>query len=80
MSHARSSLWMSCALPGQSEENELRTASEPCCAGSGDGAGGSAVVGLDPDAGLINALLPLCPAHPLPAESRQQLVAVLAVE
>ena len=67
-------------LPGQSGANEPRTASEPCCPGSGDGASGSAVVGLDPDAGLIAALLPLCPAHSLPAESRQQLVAVLAVE
>ena len=57
LSHARSSLGRSCALPGQSGTNELRTASKPCCPGSGDGASGSAVVGLDPDAGLIAALL-----------------------
>ena len=37
----------------QSEAHEPRTASEPCCAGLGDGAGGTAVVGLDSDAGLI---------------------------
>lgn len=43
--------------------DELRAASEPCCAGSGDGAGGSAVVGLDLDAGLIAALLLPHPAH-----------------
>jgi len=30
-------------------------------------AGGSAVVGLDPDAGLIAALLPHHPAHPSPS-------------
>ena len=48
-----------CALPGQSGANELRTALDPCCAGPGDGDGAScsAVVGLDPDAGLIAALL-----------------------
>ena len=39
---------------GQSERDESRTASEPCCVGSGDGAGGGALVGLDSDAGLIN--------------------------
>ena len=50
-----SSLWRYCLLPGQSGANELRAASEPCCVGAGDGAGGSAVVGLDPDAGLIDA-------------------------
>ena len=49
--------WRYSSLPGQSGANELRAASKPCCAGSGDGAGGSAVVGLDPDAGLIAALL-----------------------
>ena len=54
-------------LAGRTElENELRAASMPCCACPGDGAGVSAVVGLDPDAGLIVALLPLCPAHPSP--------------
>ena len=50
-------------LPGQSGADEPRTASKPCCAGSGDGAGGFAVVGLDPDAGLIAALLLHHPAH-----------------
>ena len=35
--------------------NELRAATKPCCAGNGDGAGGSVVVVLDPDAGLIDA-------------------------
>ena len=47
------------ALLAQSGANELRTASGPCCACPGDGAGGSAVVGLDPDVGLM---LPLGPA------------------
>jgi hypothetical protein len=47
--------------------NDLRTASKPRCAGPSDGAGGSVVVGLDPDAGLIAdllvaALLALAPA------------------
>jgi hypothetical protein len=48
--------------------NELRTASGPRCAGAGagDGAGGSAVVGLDSDAGLIAAAVP---SQPLPPES-----------
>ena len=55
LSQALSSLWWSLTLPGHSGANELRTASKPCCAG--DGASGSAVVGLDPDAGLIAALL-----------------------
>ena len=41
------------SLCGQSGVNETRTASEPCCAGPSDGAGGSAVVGLDLNAGLI---------------------------
>ena len=45
-------------LPGQSGADERRTASEPCCAGSGDGAGGGALVGLDPNAGLIAATAP----------------------
>ena len=58
--------------------NELRTASGPCCAGAGDGAGGSAVVGLDPDAGLIAATGPSSPLPPEPR--RQQLVAVLAFQ
>ena len=44
--------------------DERRTASEPCCAGSGNGAGGGPVVVLDPDAGLIAAVAPLYPAHP----------------
>ena len=35
----------------------------PCCAGAGDGASGSAVLGLDSDAGLIAALLLAHPAH-----------------
>ena len=39
-------------LPGQSGADERRAASEPRCVGLGDGASGSAVVGLDPDAGL----------------------------
>ena len=38
--------------------NELRTASKPCCVGTGDGAGGSPVVGLDPDAGLNAVAVP----------------------
>ena len=38
---------------GQSGANERRAASEPCCAGPSDGASGSAVVGVGPDAGLI---------------------------
>lgn len=47
--------------------DEFRTASVPCCAGTSDSAGGSAVAGLDPDAGLIAAplvaaLLVLAPA------------------
>ena len=50
-----SSLWRSCTLLAQSGANELRAASGPRCAGAGDGAGGSAVVGLGPDAGLIAA-------------------------
>ena len=58
--------------------HELRTASEPCCAGTSDGAGGSALVGLDPDAGLIAASAPSSPFSPKP--SLQQLVAVLPVE
>ena len=61
-----SSLWRYCLLPGQSGANELRAASEPCCVGAGDGAGGSAVVGLDSDAGLIAAAVP---SQPLPPES-----------
>lgn len=55
LSQARSRWWRSGSLPGQSAADELRTASKPCCAGSGDDAGGFAVVGLDPDAGLIAA-------------------------
>jgi hypothetical protein len=39
-------------LTGQSGADEPRAASEPRCVGLGDGASGSAVVGLDPDAGL----------------------------
>lgn len=44
-----------------------RTSRGTCCPGTGDGAGGSAVAGLDPDAGLIAAplvaaLLVLAPA------------------
>jgi len=42
---------------GQSRANELRAASKPCCARTGDGAGGSAAEGMDPDAGLIANLL-----------------------
>ena len=61
-----SSLWRSCTLLAQSGANELRAASGPRCAGAGDGAGGSAVVGLGPDAGLIAAWQPLCPPHPSP--------------
>ena len=59
-------------LPGQSGADERRTASEPCCAGTGDGAGGSAVVGLDPDAEMIAALLPPYPSSPLLPEPRRQ--------
>lgn len=40
---------------------EPRTASKPCCAGPSNGAGGSAVVGLDPNAGLIAATAPSSP-------------------
>ena len=47
-------------LPRHSGTNELRTASGPCCAG--DGACGGLVVALDPDAGLIAALLLPYPA------------------
>ena len=61
-----SSLWRSCTLLAQSGANELRAASGPRCAGAGDGAGGSAVVGMDTDAGLIAALLPLLLAHSSP--------------
>jgi len=50
-------LWRSCALPGQSGTNELRTASKPCRAFPGDRASRSAVVCLDSDAELIAALL-----------------------
>ena len=39
------------------ELGESTTASKPCRAGLSNGAGGSAVVGLDPNAGLIAALL-----------------------
>ena len=39
------------------EPGEPTATPKPCCAGAGDGAGGSAVVGMDPDAGLIAALL-----------------------
>ena len=42
-------VWSWC---GQSERDESRTASKPCCVGLGDGAGGGALVGLDSDAGL----------------------------
>ena len=59
-------------LHGQSGADERRTASEPCCAGTGDGAGGSAVVGLDPDAEMIAALLPPYPSSPLLPEPRRQ--------
>ena len=38
-------------------QNEPRTASKPCRACTGDGASGSAVVGLDTDAGLSASLL-----------------------
>jgi hypothetical protein len=48
---------------GQSGANELRAASEPCCAGTGNGASGSAVVGLDPDAGLITTAVDLLGAN-----------------
>lgn len=44
--------------------NELRAASKPRRPGTGDGAAGSVVVALDPNAGLIAALAPLWPAHP----------------
>ena len=66
LSHALSSLWRPVWLQGQSGPIELRTASKPCCAGSGDGACGSAVVGLDQDAGLSTALLPLSSTHSSP--------------
>ena len=47
--HHWSRAWSWC---GQSERDESRTGPEPRCVGPGDGAGGSAVVGLDSDAGL----------------------------
>ena len=60
------------------ELGESTTAPKPCCAGTSDGACGSAVVALDSDAGLNAAA---APSSPLPPELRpQQLVAVLAVE
>ena len=39
------------------EPGEPTATSKPRCTGTRDGAGGSAVVGMDPDAGLIAALL-----------------------
>ena len=48
----RSGSWK---LRGQFGDNEPRTASEPRCVGLGDGSGGSAVAGLDPDAALTHA-------------------------
>ena len=55
--------WRYCSLPGQSGANELRAASRPCCAGTGDGAGGSALVDLDTDAGLNDAVAALLPSQ-----------------
>ena len=56
-------------LPVQATADELRTASEPCCAGTGDCAGGSAVVGLDLDAGLNAATVPCDPSAESAARS-----------
>jgi len=42
-------------MASKSLTNEPRAASEPCRAGPGDGAGGTAVVGLDSDAALTHA-------------------------
>ena len=46
-----------------SAQNESRTASEPCCTGTRDGAGGSGVLGLDPDAALITTAVDLLGAN-----------------
>ena len=43
------------------ELGESTTAPKPCCTGPSNGAGGSAVVGLDPNAGLIAATAPNSP-------------------
>ena len=73
--HHWSRAWSWC---GQSERDESRTGPEPRCVGPGDGAGGSAVVGLDSDAGLNAAAVPRSLLRPNPRH--QHLVVVLPVE